>query len=474
MSVRKRFLSIALWVVMALVLYVLVLAVSYQNRYVWDLSQAKRFTLAPQTKKLVRSLNQPVKAWVFLTESDYRGKRRIENLLERYKLLNKKKFTYEIVDPVRRNDLAKAFEVRQPGVAVLEIVRDRNNIQAGGRVGRRERARPVDESSLTSALLKLTQGREHRVYFLSGHGESDLGDRENRGLSLWREELSKEGYQVQKLSLIDTEQVPADCEVLVIAGPRKLPVKKEQLALISYLKNGGKAFFLLNPDSPSCFVDMVERYGIKLPRKVVVDARSKQPFLVAGRGNPKHPITRGIEEYVYFLFARPVVITENAKGKQAEVTKSGSFIADRKALITSGSMVSAFPLEEVLNKGEVEFKVSEAHPITLMAVVEGKLNSKGAGKGGGITRVAVAGNIDFVTNKLFRFGSNLDVAMNTLHWLTERDKGMAVRPRENQVRPLVLSASQMRWLAYVHVFFLPAFVFFFGVLTASRRGKTPQ
>lgn len=118
-----------------------------------DLTENQILTLAPQSQEIVRSLNQPVKAWVFLPELDPTDQR----LLENYQRENQQ-FSFEAIDPQAKPGFARDFGAQSIGEVYLEAGETRRLVQsvAGER---------LSERKLTNALAQLGNNQTQKVYF---------------------------------------------------------------------------------------------------------------------------------------------------------------------------------------------------------------------------------------------------------------------------------------------------------------------
>src|SRR5262249_3498460 len=102
--------------------------------------------------------------------------------------------------------------------------------------------------------------------------------------------------------------VPADCDVLVIAGPRRTLAGSEEQAVDTYLKKGGRALMMLDPSigrdqtiSPSGLEEVLRSYGLNLGLDLAVDHRDPSIILRGGgmetlflKELPDHPVTKSL------------------------------------------------------------------------------------------------------------------------------------------------------------------------------------
>ena len=170
----------------------------------FDTTSTKKFSLSPQTEKVVRELKQDVKISYFNRTSDFPS---AKDLLERYDNLSTR-LSVDYVDPDKKPQIARAAGIRELGTIVIE---------AGQR---REEARSLTEEEITSGLIRAIKGGERMVCFTTGSGEAQLDDTGRSGFGNAKEEIEKNNYKTRAVPLVAKPEVPADCTVLVVAGPR--------------------------------------------------------------------------------------------------------------------------------------------------------------------------------------------------------------------------------------------------------------
>jgi len=141
-------------VVLAILVAINYLSTRHSKR--WDLTNAKQFTLADQTKKLLAGLDKPVRVIVFAPAERFRT---YHERLDEYASLNRN-FQVEYLDPEKQPAMARPYE---PLVAGGTIVFDYNKHV--------EKVNTDSEQDLTNALIKVTRGQQSKVYFVQGHEE---------------------------------------------------------------------------------------------------------------------------------------------------------------------------------------------------------------------------------------------------------------------------------------------------------------
>ena len=93
------------------------------------------------------------------------------------------------------------------------------------------------EGQITAAINALQSDVEYKVYFVEGHSELALTE----GTA---ERMKKAGFTTASLSLMTTDAIPSDCNVLVVNGPKNDFSKDDIQKLNDYLDNGGYAVFV--------------------------------------------------------------------------------------------------------------------------------------------------------------------------------------------------------------------------------------
>ena len=122
-------------------------------------------------------------------------------------------------------------------------------------------ARFEGEGVMAQALDNLLAERG-LLYFAEGHGERRIADTARTGMSQPVEQLKARGFRVAVLDLSKVSAIPADCQVLVLAGPRKAFSAATEAAVARYAEAGGRLAVMLEPGSPPVLAALLKRFGI--------------------------------------------------------------------------------------------------------------------------------------------------------------------------------------------------------------------
>ena len=319
------------------------------------------------------------------------------------------------------------------------------------------------EMLFTADIYAVSNPEALKAYFLYGHGENDPGDpkeedtRENpTGYSKLAAILKDEvDCDWDRLSLAGTNPVPADCQLLIIAGPgggRFLPRELEKIS--AYLKQGGRLLALLTTD---CGLEpALADWGVRLGRWTVVD-QDKQNLLPDGRSflawTLPHPITGPLYSEkipIFMVRPRPVFKTE-AQSKVPGAPDVRLLVATSPEGIYENKHVMEYPL--------------------LAAVEQGELQGVHTSRGGG-TRIVVGGDSYFLDNQVIdACVGNHYFAGLALNWLLDRPTLLlsGLGPQPIQEYSINMTRGQERAVQWLFLCGLPGAVLALGGLVWLRR-----
>lgn len=412
----------------------------------WDLSENQNFTLAPQTHRVLRTLPHDVKITVFTREKDP-GYQAYKERLESYRQASDK-LTVEFVDPEKQPKMAQNYGIFRTDTAIFE-----SN-------GQTIRITSPSEVELTGALLRISKDAKKRIVFVEGHSERSLEDKERNGLSIAKEALTKQGYEVATVSLLKETTVPSNTSVLVLAGPRRTVTKDEQDRIRAYVDQGGHLLLMVDPDTQAALEPLLSQWGLGLGPGVLVDLQDRlaQGDLTAllVRTFTEHEITQDLTSAVLFPLSRHITFDEQT-GKDWDYVPLARTSANSWAETNmQGRVVSLNEQEDI--KG----------PLPMAAALAPK---KAPEEGKPRPSIVVVGNSTFATNAFFNFPGNSDFFLHTTGWLAEERDLISIAPKEPALRPFTPNPTQERTLLYVQVIFLPLMTFLTGMLVWRKRRR---
>ncbi len=427
----------------------------------WDLTGGKQYSLSDQTKKVLADLKDPIKVQVFARSEDFQ---RYRDRLDQY-TYQSKMVTTEYIDPEKRPGLAQQLGVTALGTVVFEYK------------GRNEKATSDGEQELTNALIKVITGRQPKVYFTQGHGEKDTASADRTGYNSITSALTSGNFVVDKVVLAQQTAVPADADVLVIAGPRTDFLAPEVDLLKAYLARGGKLFVMLDPvikadqPQPAALQALLKEWGISADNDLVLDVSGMGRLIgtdesvPVAASYPSHPITDNFNLLTAYPLARSMTPIEGgANGHTAqrlvETSKSSWGETNLKSL-TGGEPAK---LDDADLKG----------PVSLAAAVSGAataapLDVKTPDDKKAEARIVAFGDSDFASNAALGVQGNRDLFLNSVNWLAQQENLISIRPKDPEDRRITLTAANEQFIFYLTVLIIPGLMLLAGVQTWWRR-----
>jgi ABC-type uncharacterized transport system involved in gliding motility auxiliary subunit len=431
----------------------------------FDLTKDQRYSLSDQTRKVLSGLKDDVKITYFQRQRDMaRGQDR----LKEYQALSSH-LKVEFVDPVQSPAKAQAYDVRGPWpILVVE------------KADKRERISNDGEQDVTNAIIKVNREGKKTVCMLEGEGERSGEDSGERGFSGVKSSLTKSLYDVKNVLLMREKTVPADCTVLLVAGPEKDLLLDTAAAIRDFVKKGGKAFVMVEAELKEPYPNLVallKDWNIEAGSDVVVDVSGMGQLLGLSElaplamDYPYHAITQNFRLSTVFGAARSV---QAGKGTVEGVSAQDLVKTSERSWAETDTTL----------KGPIRFEEGKDKmgPISLAAVatVKGPTPSPTptpspapspapeepkAPEG----RVVAVGDADFASNSLLGIQGNQDFFLNSVAWLAEDVDLISIRPKEPENQALFLSRQVQQNVAWLALVVLPGFFVVLGVFTWWRR-----
>jgi ABC-type uncharacterized transport system involved in gliding motility auxiliary subunit len=415
-----------------------------------DLTETKLFSLAPQTKELIRNLPQPVKVLIF----DVNQNPQDRDLLENYRRQSDK-FQFEYIDPQARYGLSKQFGVKESGEVYLESKQERKLVQVVNQSDR------LSEIRLTNRLQQIISGKAIKAYFLQGHGEHQLTSGEN-AISQAVQTLNDKNFTTEPLNLAEKGKIPEDANVVIVASAKRSLFDTEVKLLQDYLNRGGNVLLMIDPDTEPKLDPILNEWGVKLDNRLAVDTAGNETLgpavpIVTQYGN--HPITKDFGNGIsFYRLARPLDIIP-VNGVQATPLLLTKPFPDSWAESDQKSEKLEFN-EGKDRKGPLNLGVALTRKVSTTPIPTPTPISSANKE----SRLVVIGNSDFATDGLFQQQLNGDVFLNSVTWLSQQDQQpLSIRPKEPKNRRINLSGAQTTLLRLSSLLVLP----FLGFLSAG-------
>lgn len=444
--------TVFILIVLAILCLVNYLGVRHHKRF--DLTKSQRYTLSDQTRKLVAQLKGPLQIHAFYRRGANGNPyfENVQSLLKEYTALSNQ-IKVQFIDPDINPGLTQEYQAHD-GNSILEYQ------------GRKETVTGYDEQDFSTALLKLLNQGKNKIYFLTGHGESDIEDTDQLGFDSLRSALEKENHVVAKLSLATQTTLPPDMSVLVIAGPKTELFAGEVTILKNYLNTGGKIFVLLNPPTSASLSNLISDRGIHADMDIIVDPIST---LIGGdvlapviQDYPYSDITRGLSATV-FPYSRSLSMDTNLPASVTTQTLLETSEHSWGKTDLKSKSAQFDPQKD--KKGPLTLGVSYQAPAALSV-------SKDTSQPVPQTRIVVFGNVNFASNAFLNQGGNKDLFLNSINWLTGDTQLLGIRAKEPENHDMLLLGFESRLMAFTSLLFIPGLIVLCGIIVWIRRRRS--
>jgi ABC-type uncharacterized transport system involved in gliding motility auxiliary subunit len=454
-------------VVYTLVIIAVLAAINFlANRYTksWDATANKQFSLADQTKKVVGGLKQDVNINYFDKATQFPQAR---DLLDRYSALSPK-LHVNFYDPDKKPQIAKAAGVRSYGTIQVE---------SGTK---KEEAKSLTEEEVTGAIIRSLKTGDRSACFVTGSGERSLDDSGRSGYSAVKDALDRSNVKTRSVNLLTSGAkaatpdaagapaagqitVPADCTVVVVAGPQHDYVQPEADAIKRYIEGGGKGLFMLDPplsmsssqtEDVAALEAVLAGWGVTVDKDLVLDTSGIGQIFNLG---PEVPLVTSYESHAIVNQMKDVA-TAFPLSRSLDV-KNGDKTTVEKLFTTADNSYATSDLKSGSIK--IDPKKDRKGPLTLAAA--GKYNGTPEG------RFVVVGGSLWAANNFIRFNGNRDPLLNMVNWLTADEDLISIRPKSPEDRPLNISGQKLNMVFWLSVVIFPLAVVGFGMATWWKR-----
>ena len=417
-----------------------------RHHWRWDASLSRTFSLSEFTRNVVGNLDGPVRIIAFLGEGadqDPNPQREFARKIVREYGFLSGKVTVDVFDPLKEPGVAKRYNVRQEPTIIVE--------KGGAFV----QATSGEETAITSAILALTREKKKTIVFLNGHGERLPSIQSGGGYAAAARDLTSLNYEVRELLLSREGEVPAGCDVLIIAGPETPLSPEEVAALAQYLERGGRLLAMTEPLSEERLAPVLELWGLRALPAVIVDRKGTATdslFTPVLTKYEDHPIVRSIgKNPTLFPTASPVLWFET---KDSLLYHSYLLRANPEAWADS-DLQAVRGGEGVLYQSGSDLMDDKGLPVGAVAFRRSwedvtKQTSPGGRKEE--TRVVLFGDCDFASDAFYGSQWNSNLFVNAVNWLAEEEVLIGSRqPPGRQLSLLMMRRLLRRSLSFLAV-----------------------
>ena len=308
------------------------------------------------------------------------------------------------------------------------------------------------EGQITSAIDYVVSDELPKIYLLSGHGEVALSDN-------FSNELTRSNYEtVEDFSLLNVDEIPEDCDALLINAPTSDISDEELTMLRDYVQGGGKLLVLSGPQKEASLTNLdtlLADYDVTVSDGIVVDTDREHyaftaPYVLMPdieSSDITDPLTEE-SSHVIVPIAQGLTVGSNGSVTALLTTSDEAF---NKA---AGYAMTTYEKEDGDTDG----------PFTLAVSIT---DSTAEGK---IVWVASDYLLDDTYNS-YSSGANLDLVMNGLSWMIGKNDAVSIRAKSLNNSYLTISSSSATVLKVVMIGVIPVCFLLLGIDEVLRRRK---
>ena len=434
----------------------LINAISINTYGRFDVTGLSQFTLTSQTKDVLNQLEDELTITIFMIPGDPLGGA-INTFVEEYKNYSEL-VKLETIDPEEHPDQARLFEVSIAPAVVFQS-QGRTTVVPPQDIFMQSPDGQISsemEHPFTSAILQVSGIVQKQLYFLTGHGETDL----NQAYGAAAQGLQDNLYSIGLLNFDQYPGIPPDATALIIVGPQSPLTIAETKIISDYLDDRGWLMILLNPNSPPEWGKLLEDWGVDVQSGSLIDPAS---YVSPSLDSPLVPKARNMMEFAetYFPGATAIIPREDAS----------EFLMVQPLFFTSQESW----LEEDFNPAatpEFDDGIDTEGPLAIGVLIAGVGRDEvptGTPADEEMTRIVLVGDSDFATNQHFLKGDNGNLFLNLVELLTAGEELIKIERKVLPFRRLVVDQQTANFINISSIALLPILVLLVGGVIWWRR-----
>jgi ABC-2 type transport system permease protein len=457
-----------------------------------DLTSVQRYSLAGPTLDTIAQLRDRgyrVRIVGFFSHSKLREQEAADILMRQYKAKGQGVIEVTYIDPNEQPDLASRYGY-QPGFDgqfMLTVLtadgqpRQNDVVTDSGQVVTRYVTillGDANERDITTGLKTVASAGAFKIYFTVGHGERDLTQVDDTGISRLFVSLDGQGIAAEPLQLSDVARIPDDASAVLIVGAWQDFSDAEVQVLDEYVQRGGRLGIFADPplveaavvgDTGNTFLQeggplntyLWDEFGVRVRDALVIETK---PELI--NGSEWIPIINTIaphtimsdqrDQPIYMKFVRPLELVSQPDDRQNQYVRE-------PLLYTSEESFGETGLTQFLNS-QVGYDPQSDIPGPLLVgvTVRRQLEFQQTQQ----PRLVIIGDSDLLKNEYVKqFPGNVFLWTDIVDWLTGFAQAVTFSPvSDPTLLDLVVSQRELHAIAWITMIVLPGLVLVAGTI----------
>lgn len=480
--------TVMIVVVVAIVIFVNLIVSKIPSKYLdVDISSTQLYSISDTSKKLLKNLEEDVDIFYLVRESEKDGYPGLDKLLKKYTELSDK-ITLTTKDP----DLYPTFgdkyeassntllivssEKRSKAISVDELYPIANEMEASY-YGETPEYTFAGENLLANAVDYVTTEHLPTVYNLTGENEVALDD-------TIKSLLTDANISVEDLNLLTNDQVPEDCDCLLISAPEYDFNKETAQKIIKYLKDGGNALIMAqylgeDKEMPN-FMSVLEAYGVTLEKGLVYEGNASNTY--NGNKTDILPETMSTEITSDMVSANAKALMVNAQSIK-QLKDNRDTLKIETLLTTSNEAYLKTDAYAKDDDGKAEKAEGDAEgPFDVaVAITDSEANAASEEEGEVSeeadttekeTKLVVYGSYSPIDPQILQYVTSNNALMfaSSIGWMCETEDSISIAAKNLDSEALMIDDDQVTKCAAVYIV-LPILVFAAGVVVVIKRRR---
>jgi ABC-type uncharacterized transport system involved in gliding motility auxiliary subunit len=439
-----------------------------------DMTENHRFSLSEESRAVLRRVTRPMRITGFYSPAALPLRQVDDQFFRLYEVETNGLITREYIDPNEQPALAAQFNVANEGDVFLSYLNedgtvDFNTVSFVPRGTSQER-------DMSEAIARLLIAGTLKVYFEISHGELNIQDSSQQGISGINNGIQESGLITAPLNIAQLAttggQIPADASAVILARPTTDFSEAEIAVIDDYLQRGGGLFIMADAlFNENAFLKeggafnqyLWNTFGLRPLDAVIVDPASSGTTaldVISAAIFPDNTIATRLDQLnapTQFSVARVIEVNNSPPAN----TPNG------RVIMSSEQAYGETNLQELSQTNRYQYDEGQDIPGPLTEVAYA-YNSLTNGK------IVLVGDADFVTNsRVLSPQGNSILFTDALSWLTGYGDRINFAPQAYATGlPLIfVSGQQLDIIAFITVILLPGIVLIAGIVVWWRRAR---
>lgn len=427
-----------------------------------DMSSEGLYTLTEETQKIANEIKDDITIY-YVVQEDYESVI-IQEILNRYKKLSKN-IKVENRDPVMYPKFVSNYTSEESNNCVIVVNETKDThkfINYSDMINStvdyqtyQMTVTDIDvEGQISSALQYVISEDVPVVYQVIGHGEIELN-------GTLQKNVGKLNVDLQRLTSVSVEEIPEDCDMLLINGPENDFTEEEVAMIEDYLQNGGNATIFVNHTSSDMtnFHSLLAYYGITPVEGIVVEGSGhymgNYPTYLLPNVTTAHEVVTGVNNnHKNVIMPISTGLLENSVRDTLEFTNFLTSSDDAYSKVNTNSQTVS------KEDGDID------GPFYLGVAVEEEYNNHH-------TKLVVFGSSYMLEEQMIitnQFG-NQELLLDSINWMVEHEAGLNIPTKSIEQQYVTVQPAQIGFWAVLLIGVLPVIILAAGIIVWLKRRK---